>query len=152
MEPGKYLIRSYTPADETAVIALLRLNTPQYFAPEEEEDLRRYLREESEHYFVLEYAGEIAGCGGFNLLKEERTGRISWDIFHPAYQGLGLGTALTRFRMDKLRGHPEAEHIVVRTSQLAFRFYEKQGFVLREKIQDFWAPGYDLYLMELPAE
>lgn len=152
MEPGKYLIRSYTPADETAVIALLRLNTPQYFAPEEEEDLRRYLREESEHYFVLEYADEIAGCGGFNLLKEERTGRISWDIFHPAYQGLGLGTALTRFRMDKLRGHPEAEHIVVRTSQLAFRFYEKQGFVLREKIQDFWAPGYDLYLMELPAE
>ncbi|MBL0913315.1 MAG: GNAT family N-acetyltransferase [Bacteroidia bacterium] len=150
MEPGKYLIRSYTQADEAAVIALLRLNTPQYFAPEEEEDLRRYLRQGSEQYFVLEYAGEIAGCGGFNLLKEERTGRISWDIFHPTYQGLGLGTTLTRFRIEKLRAN--ADHIVVRTSQLAYRFYEKQGFVLREKVKDFWAPGYDLYLMELAGK
>jgi len=108
-----------------------------------------YLRKEAEHYYVLEYEGRVAGCGGFNLLDEGRTGRISRDIFHPQYQGLGLGTALTRFRVEKLRAFPRVQCIVVRSSRLAYRFYEKQGFVLREKVKDFRASGYDMYLMEL---
>ena len=32
---GKIVIREYEPADKEAVMELLRLNTPRYFAPEE---------------------------------------------------------------------------------------------------------------------
>ena len=38
---GKIVIREYEPADKEAVMELLRLNTPRYFAPEEAADLDR---------------------------------------------------------------------------------------------------------------
>ena len=47
-------IRPYTPADDESIIALLRLNTPQYFAPEEEQDLRDYFASHIDRYFVVE--------------------------------------------------------------------------------------------------
>ncbi|EMR01507.1 hypothetical protein ADICEAN_03364 [Cesiribacter andamanensis AMV16] len=47
-----------------------------------------------------------------------------------------------------LRQHPEVATIVVRTSQLVYRFYEKGGFTLKEVVQEYWAPGFDLYYME----
>lgn len=37
------VIREYEPADKEAVLSLIRANTPEYFAPEEEADLSRYL-------------------------------------------------------------------------------------------------------------
>ena len=36
-------IRPYIPTDNESIIALLRLNTPRYFASEEEADLLDYL-------------------------------------------------------------------------------------------------------------
>jgi hypothetical protein len=39
----KTLIRDYTSKDKEAVLHLLKLNTPQYFAPSEENDLIDYL-------------------------------------------------------------------------------------------------------------
>ena len=38
--------------------------------------------------------------------------------------------------------------ITVRTSQLAFGFYEKRGFELKGIEKDYWAEGFDLYRME----
>lgn len=149
MASGLIKIRDYTPADLAAVIRLLQWNTPQYFAPEEEADLRVYLNEHAQHYFVMTAnAGEVVGCGGYNLVDEGVTGRISWDIFHPDFQGRGLGRELTRYRLEQLRAIPGLERIVVRTTQLVYRFYEKQGFELAEVVKDYWAEGFDLYAME----
>lgn len=144
-------IRAYQPADREAVIGLLRLNTPAYFAPEEEKDLGEYLANERELYYVAEADGEIVGCGGINFWDEGTTGRISWDIVHPAFQGKGVGRLLTEFRMEKLRSYARVRMLSVRTSQLAFRFYEKFGFQLQEVVPDYWAEGLDLYRMECDA-
>lgn len=96
----KPVIRPYVPADREAIIRLLRLNTPTYFAPEEEPDLLFYLDAEAEHYFVVEINGALAGSGGFNFADNGKNGRISWDIVHPDHQGKGIGSLLTRFRID----------------------------------------------------
>ncbi len=146
--PEKPLIRLYQPQDKEALLQLFRLNTPLYFAPEEEKDLILYLDNYSENHFVLEQEGEILGCGGFNFSDDRHTGKISWDIIHPAQQGKGLGSLLTQYRIDKLKSFPEITCISVRTSQVAFRFYEKLGFTLREVVKDYWAEGFDMYRMD----
>lgn len=142
------VIREYEPADKEAVMDLIRANTPEYFAPEEEADLSRYLDCEREWFYVLLFDGKIVGCGGINLADERTTGKISWDILHPEYQGRSLGTRLLGFRIEKLGSLGGIRRITVRTSQLAFGFYRKQGFVLKEVKKDYWAEGFDLYAME----
>ena len=114
----------------------------------EEADLGRYLDEEVELYYVLLFAGMIVGCGGINFADNMTTGKISWDIVHPAYQGKSLGTKLLNHRIEKLRNISSIKKIIVRTSQLVYKFYEKQGFVLLEVKKDYWADGLDMYKME----
>jgi ribosomal-protein-alanine N-acetyltransferase len=46
----------------------------------------------------------------------------------------------------------EIEKIIVRTSQITFPFYQKQGFRLKEKIDNYWAEGFDLYYMEYQSK
>lgn len=145
------VIRAYKPEDQASVLQLLRLNTPEYFAPEEEKDLVYYLDNEMEHYYVLEYNGMLVGCGGINFSQDQSLGKISWDIFHPSYQGKGLGSRLLKFRIGQLKALGHIKTISVRTSQVAYRFYEKQGFRLVETVKDYWADGFDLYRMEYTA-
>jgi ribosomal protein S18 acetylase RimI-like enzyme len=142
-------IRNYTAADKEKVVGLFRMNTPQYFAPGEENDLLYYLEQESENYFVLEDDSMLIGCGGFNFSEDKTMGRISWDFFHPEQQGKGLGSMLLQFRIEKLKEYENVKIISVRTSQMAFRFYEKSGFELKETVKDYWAKGFDLYRMEI---
>jgi N-acetylglutamate synthase-like GNAT family acetyltransferase len=141
-------IRLYTPLDKSAVIDLLRQNTPEYFSPEEEQDFIHYLDNEIEGYYVVEYNNEVVGCGGVNIFPSQNMGRISWDMLHPAHQGKGLGGMLLKYRIDLLRNVHNVKTVQVRTSQLAYQFYAKFGFELKEIAKDFWAPKFDLYLME----
>ena len=144
------MIRPYIKDDKEKVLDLLRLNTPRYFHAAEEPDLLAYLDNSADHYFVVEKAGEIIGSGGFNLFPEQKTARISWDIIHPAHHGQGIGKQLTLYRLNEIRNNYEVGLITVRTTQLAYRFYEKLGFGLARTEKDFWAKGFDLYQMHLP--
>ncbi|WP_455511399.1 GNAT family N-acetyltransferase [Butyricimonas paravirosa] len=141
-------IREYEPTDKDAVINLIRLNIPKYFAPAEETDLNYYLDHERELYYVLLFDGQIVGCGGINFEDNKATGKISWDILHPEYQGRSLGSQLLKYRIEKIKAIDNIQKITVRTSQLAYKFYEKQGFELNEVKEDYWAKGFDLYRME----
>ena len=95
-------IREYEPKDKNEVINLIRLNTPEYFSVEEEDDLNKYLETERELYYVLLYEQKIVGCGRINFADNNTTGKISWDILHPDYQGKSLGTKLLKHLIDKL--------------------------------------------------
>jgi ribosomal-protein-alanine N-acetyltransferase len=141
-------IREYQTKDKEDVINLIRLNTPGFFAAEEEEDLNKYLETERELYYVLLSDAKIVGCGGINYANDKTIGKISWDIFHPDYQGKSLGTKLLKHRIDKLNSIESIQKITVRTSQLAYKFYEKQGFELFEIKEDYWANEFDMYNME----
>ncbi|MES2689052.1 MAG: GNAT family N-acetyltransferase [Bacteroidota bacterium] len=146
MKEGAH-IRAYKPGDKEAVLCLLRLNTPVYFAAEEEKDLVHYLDNEIEQYFVVEIGNEVVGCGGINFAEDGTSGKISWDILHPDFQGKGLGTLLLKHRLDILKTSKGVKKITVRTSQVAYRFYERSGFKVTEQVKDYWAEGFDLYNM-----
>lgn len=141
-------IREYETKDKNEVIKLIKLNTPKYFAVNEEKDLNKYLETERELYYVLLYDQKIVGCGGINFTDNNTTGKISWDILHPDYQGKYLGTKLLQHRLEKLNSIDGICKIIVRTSQITYKFYEKQGFEIFEIKKDYWAEGFDMYNME----
>lgn len=93
------IIREYLPTDKDAIMSLIKLNTPDFFAEEEANDLSKYLDEEIEQYYVLLVDGEIVGCGGINFAENGTIGKISWDMIHPAFQGKSLGTKLLKHRI-----------------------------------------------------
>lgn len=145
-------IRPYKPSDKKDVIKLLKLNTPNFFAPSEEDDLIEFLDKEIEDYFVVEENHEIIAAGGINYFPEEKTARISWDMIKPDQQGKGIGKKLTEHRMNHLKKNNTVDLIIVRTTQLVYKFYEKMGFQLTKVEKDFWAEGFDLYQMELKTK
>jgi ribosomal-protein-alanine N-acetyltransferase len=141
-------IRRYKDSDKTNILGLLRLNTPEYFSPAEEESLMYYLDDHGAHYYVVLSGNEILAGGGFNLSDEPGTVRIAWDIVHPQYHGKGLGSELIKFRIQRIKEKEGVKRISVRTSQFAYQFYARFGFELKEIIKDFWAEGFDLYRMD----
>ncbi len=143
------MIRPYTAKDKNDLVKLIRLNTPKYFAATEEIDFINYLDKEVEDYFVVEDKGKVIGSGGINYFLTEGIARISWDVIHPDYQGKGIGTKLLLHRIQHIQKKQNIQSIVVRTSQLAYQFYQKMGFNLKSIEQDFWAKGLDLYLMNM---
>jgi len=141
-------IRKYISNDKEAVIQLLDMNTPEFFDKSEKEDYVWYLENEIEDYFVAEENKEIVGAGGINYFPDEKTARISWDMVKPNSQGKGVGRKLTEHRIKHLNKNDGIDLLVVRTTQLVFKFYEKLGFKLIKIEKDFWADGFDLYQME----
>ena len=143
------MIRKYSHQDKPEVIELLRLNTPEYFDSSEEEDLINYLDKEIEDYYVVVENSKIVGAGGINYFLPEKTARISWDMIKPNSQGKGIGMQLIKHRIDRIKENNSIENIIVRTSQHAYRFYEKTGFKLKKIEKDYWAKGFDLYIMSM---
>lgn len=142
------VIKKYNHSDKKRILELLKMNTPLYFSPNEEKDLVFYLDNYAQNYFVVEIDGLIEASGGINFTEDGSIGKISWDIVNPTYQGKGLGSLLMKFRIDKLKETEGIERISVRTSQLAFKFYEKFGLEIREIVQDYWDKGFDLYRLD----
>lgn len=139
-------IRAYQPADKSALLHVLRKNIPRYFAPEEEADYKDYLSDHAEHYYVVTDHDKVIGAGGYNYAADEV--RISWDFIDPAWQGRGVGRKLLSYRMEQIKKDASVQEVVVRTSQHAWSFYAKSGFVLEYSKEDYWAPGFDLYYMK----
>ena len=144
-------IQPYEKSDFAEVINLFRLNTPIFFSQEEEDDLICFLENEREQYYVVSINKEIVGCGGFNISEDKSTGIICWDIVHPNFQGKSIGRNLINYRITQIKNVKSIRKITVRTSQLVYQFYEKQGFELVEIVEDYWSKGFHLYRMDLLA-
>ncbi len=144
-----YFLREYSVKDKPLLLHLLHLNIPIYFAEEELADFEHYLANKIELYFVIVYENKLVGGGGINFENAINMAKISWDVFHPAFQKIGLGRELLQYRINVLTEMDKIKKVVVRTSQVAYKFYEKKGFKVTKIVTDYWAPGFDLYYMEL---
>ncbi len=141
------MIRAYQNSDSNALIEILTQLVPEYFDPGEINDYQQYLNSEIEHYFVYENHGQIIGAAGINLFNDKKQIRLSWDFVHPDFKGTGIGTKLLEYRLNWINENARDFDIIVRTSQMSHGFYNKRGFILKEIVPDYWAKGYDLYLM-----
>lgn len=146
MEPR---IRPYSPQDKETLLDLMKTLIPTYFAPAEWDDYHQYLTDHLEAYFVITQRGKLIGAGGINYFYEDQLARLSWDIVHPEAQGQGMGKALLRHRISIVQAAPKINQLIVRTSQFAHTFYQQAGFRLQHTQTDYWAPGFDLYVLSL---
>lgn len=141
-------IRPYSSADLDAVVAIFRSNIPRYFGPGEEDGLRDFLAEYTEHYYVVEIDGDIVGAGGI-AVNDDETVSLCWGMIREDHLGTGRGRELTEFRInaaaEKFPGLP----LVISTSQHTRRFYEKFGFRLTEHTPDGFGPGIDICKMRM---
>jgi N-acetylglutamate synthase-like GNAT family acetyltransferase len=146
------MIRPYNKADKDTLIEILKLNIPQYFDAKEVADFRNYLDNYSDTYLTIEHKDKIVGGTGYYVKDTDKSGRITWIFFHPDYTGLDFGKQAVEYCLTTLKKNPIVEKLVVTTSQLAFKFFEKFGFSLTKIEKDFWGLGLDLYEMEMPND
>ena len=71
IQDNSIVVREYLTTDKEAVMNLIKLNTPDFFAEEETNDLSNYLDKEIELYYVLLVDGKVVGCGGINFFREK---------------------------------------------------------------------------------
>lgn len=144
-------IITYSNEFEEKLMQIFDLLSPDFFDASERSDYRHYLRTKKEDYYIVLNNAICVAAGGINYESEHKKAFISWDIVHPDFHGKGIGRKLMQHRLKRIHSHSNAEQIIVRTSQLVYPFYEKQGFVLEKMVKDFWAAGFDLYQMSLEA-
>ena len=142
------MIRPYITSDKEKLVEIFKLNTPKYFVREELKDFETYLQEQSETYFTIEYKKEIVGGIGCYVKQSDNSGRITWIFFHPNFSGHGLGTKAVEHCLSILKANTHVEKLIVTTSQLAYKFFEKFGYALIKTQKDYWGKGLDLYLMQ----
>lgn len=140
-------IRDFGPADRDDLFDAFRLNVPVYFAAEEEQKLVRFIAHERQYFLVMEVDDKVVGCCGYMLDGITQEGKLTWVFFHPAYQGMGFGQKLVGHCMQQIARNKNINQVIVRTSQLAGRFFEKLGFELIHKEKDYWGKGLDLHYM-----
>ncbi len=142
------MIRPFKISDEEPLIAIFKLNIPKYFNAKEVNDFKDYLHEHSGTYFTVEHENKIVGGTGYYFNDIDKSGRITWIFFHPDFAGQGLGKQAVEHCLTILKSNPVITRLVVTTSQLAYRFFEKFGYKLIKTEKDYWGQGLDLYLME----
>ncbi len=143
-----YSYRPYTDTDHAALLTVLRRNVPQAFAAEEVPEFDAFLSKLPGPYYVVELDGQFVGACGYGLLNEQPdTARICWIFADPDGQNRGFGTFILTAIEAELRTLPGVATVDVRTSQVAYRFFEKHGYGLTEVRPDYWTPGFDLYWM-----
>ena len=129
------------------VLTVFRKNVPVAFAEHEIAEYAAFLPKNTDPYFVVENAGQVVGACGYYLIREGTVARICWILADPDGRGSGVGTALLRHVLHEISTHPDVARIECETSQVAYHFFEKFGFVLQHKKPGHWAPSLDLYFM-----
>lgn len=141
------MIRPYVPSDKKVLIDIFTLNTPTYFGVDEIKDYEAFLDHEAGDYFVILHETQVVGAVGYYI--KQSVGSITWIFIHPAFKCLGLAKEAVDYMIHLIKLKEEAKKIVIRTSQWANAFFEKFGFKEMHFEKDYWAPGLDLYTMEM---
>jgi ribosomal protein S18 acetylase RimI-like enzyme len=142
------MIRPYRISDKQRLSEIFNLNVPQFFASHELNEFLDFLADIKGNYFTILENNVIIGACGYEIRKEDHSGRINWIFFHPEFSGKGHGKMVVSYCENKLRSDPAVEVLIARTSQHACKFFQKCGYQLTETVTDFWAEGIDLYLMK----
>lgn len=114
---------------------------PKYFLDHELPQFIKFLDAPGQ-YFVQELNGELIGCGGYYLNKDN-TVSLCWGMVHHHHHGTGMGKALLEFRLQKIALEYPNKIIVNVTSQYTTGFFERYGFKTVSIKKDGFGPGLD---------
>lgn len=145
------IIRRFKIDDKAQLVEILKNNVPKYFAETEVNDYVEYIDSKLQDYYVAQLKDRIIAGGGINYDRNKQLAKISWDIVDTSFQKQGIGSLLLKHRLEVIENKKNIKSIVVRTSQYAYEFYEKQGFKLLERHKDYWAKGFDMYKLVYSA-
>lgn len=160
MKNQPVLIRPYTPADYSRCLAIFNSNVPKFFTPGEAEDYARWLSGLGElpthrydkgelHYFVAEQSGSVLACGGWGIREGADHATLVWGAVDNEYHRLGIGHALTEFRISNFRQHYPSFPLTIDTSHHTAPFYEHFGFRTEKFTENGYAPGLHRHDMRL---
>ncbi|MDR7125031.1 GNAT family N-acetyltransferase [Pseudotabrizicola sp. 4114] len=147
------IARPYTAADHPACLALFDSNVPQYFAPSERHDFDSWLQSlprSDRPYLVMSQNGTDIACGGLMLDPAAGQATMVWGMVDRRLHRQGVGTVLTRARIDLALACPGITRLHLSTSQHSTAFYQRFGFVTTRIVPDGFAAGLDQYDMTLP--
>ncbi|MFW5945929.1 MAG: GNAT family N-acetyltransferase [Candidatus Natronoplasma sp.] len=101
-----------------------------------------------EGFLVYEMNGKVVGfiCG---TILDEKSVRILMLAVHHLYRNQGIGSELLQ-RFVEVSSSMGGKRIVLEvrvSSSKAIKFYQKRGFKVTEKIEDFYTNGEDGYKM-----
>ena len=142
-------IRPYKPTDKDSLVHIFKNNVPKYFDPSEINDFKNYLHTKSDTYLTVESENRIVGGVGYEANTLNQTGSITWIFFDPECTGKGIGSKAVDHCIHEIKKNSHINRLTVRTSQLAYQFFEKFGFTLMKTEKNYWGEGLDLYEMEM---
>jgi ribosomal protein S18 acetylase RimI-like enzyme len=143
------MLRPFESSDEEILINIFKLNVPKYFDPKELNDFKKYLKSNGTKYLVIEIENRIIGGVGYEIRNSDRSGRINWIFFHHNFIGEGYGRKAVEECLKILKNAPAVDVLKVRTSQLAYKFFERLGYKITYTEKNYWGTGLDLYEMEM---
>jgi len=97
-------------------------------------------------YYIASEESVIIGCGGFEMIGAHQVD-LNWGMVHRDFHRRGYGTALLRYRLDRIKNLFGDATIRVETSQHSKGFFEKNGFATKETKLDGFGPNIDYVLM-----
>lgn len=134
-------IRSYTPSDREACLAVFDSNIPGYFLANERAMFAKFLDELDSPYFVADHDGAVVACGGFADVDGTAT-RLTWGMVRRDLHRNGVGKLLLFYRLRRI-GDLNKPAVSLDTSQHTRAFFEKFGFRVVSIQQDGYGPGLD---------
>lgn len=136
-------LRPYALNDRDSCLAIFDSNTPRFFDPSEHDAFARFLLEPVGSYCVVERSGQIVACGGYLVLADASVAELTWGMVKSDRHGLGIGSFLTRARLNVMKDIPGVTRAYINTSQRVQGFYESLGFTLSRLKKDGHGAGLD---------
>ena len=138
-------IRRVQADDIFPVIALAYDTLPERYNPS---IFNQFYESFPEGFLVALYHHTLIGFL-IGIKTTKNTARILMLSVHDNNRKQGIGSALLSQFLSEMKNHQitQVELEVRTTNQGALEFYKKQGFILRDKLQQFYQNGQDAYSM-----
>lgn len=147
-------IITYTSQYQNACMAIFDSNCPPYFLPEERQTYLDWLQSEealSNRYFVLLIDDQAVASGGYYPRPNKKEVRLSWGMVHRDYHKKGIGSILTKFRLQAFVKEFPDWACSINTSQHTEAFYQRYGFVTKSVVLNGFGEGlHDHYMIYQP--
>ena len=140
-------ITSFRAANKMAVLSIFDKNCPEYFAPNERDDLIEFMGQYADGYRVCVHEDNIVGAFGL-YEKEHKDSRLQWILLDPIAQGIGIGSQIMR-DVFKQANEKSIKTIQIATSHVSYKFFEKHGAKIISEIENGWGPGMHQVHMEI---